>query len=329
MNKTEVVYSRVASQCGDDAQVLIKWPSSVPSRSLWWVRKFLFETCKSSDWNWGVVVPCAAQNSCNSTGHAWYFLMIFSLEIRLILWKKNKGLTQIVPSIYTCCLIKLRHSRSWLTAKPWTVSVPNLCTNFCDHPLNCASCSSWLKPTLNIHNNVYKLAADFATTRSQQQILCRLQAWGLYRKSCDCCISWQQWERWIYRTEKILSRVPSFWFRTFLFFIGAVFLSTHNVFFLHISLQQLEAKVPCRTWWNLWPGKWLSRVLPEILNSYFHTCRSGYEYPILIPFETRSPIETTHAWYVGSWNRCKYLQLRHVWFKKSCVPAAVFPIWSG
>lgn len=146
-----MAYSRVASQCGDDAPVPIEWPSNVPSRSLRWVRKFLLETCKYGDRKWGVVVPCAAKNSCNSTGHVWWFLVIFSLEVRWIRSKKRRVETNC--AMYVCCLIKLvRHIRSWLTSKPWTVSVPNLCIFLCVHPLNCASWGNWVKPTLNINN---------------------------------------------------------------------------------------------------------------------------------------------------------------------------------
>ena len=59
---------------------------------------------------------------------------------------------------------------------------------------------------------MFLLVADFATTRSQPQIFRGLQAWRFYRKNCNCCISWQQWELRIYCAEKVLSGVSSFWF---------------------------------------------------------------------------------------------------------------------
>ena len=66
---------------------------------------------------------------------------------------------------------------------------------------------------------MFLLVADFATTRSQPQIFRGLQAWRFYRKNCNCCISWQQWELRIYCAEKVLSGVSSFWFSIFWCFI--------------------------------------------------------------------------------------------------------------
>ena len=65
-------------------------------------------------------------------------------------------------------------------------------------------------------------------------------------------------------------------------------------------------------------------------NSKFIPTDQAIDSPILVPLWNQIiDYKTTHVWCVCSWSSCNYLQLSHVWFKKSCVPAAVFPIWSG